>query len=95
LCGFVEAEGCFCTRKNKTKSFSIGQKRNKNVIEVIKSFFDLKNKVQEKANDFYFIETYNKASLGKIIYFFNRYSLKGYCGERFNDFKEDFKHHVS
>lgn len=89
LCGFVEAEGCFCIRKNKNLSFSIGQKNNLVLINLIKLFFNLPNKLREKEN-FFIIETYNKKSIIKIIEFFNNYNLKGEKKESFELFKIAF-----
>ena len=70
LSGFVEAEGCFCIRKNRTCAFSIAQKNEKNIILAIQNFWNLPNKVQVKANGLFVIETYNRQILKVIIDFF-------------------------
>ena len=36
LSGFIEAEGCFSIRKNKSLSFSIGQNNDDYLINIIK-----------------------------------------------------------
>lgn len=87
LAGFVEAGGCFSIRKSGTQSFSIGQKDNEEIIEYIKTLFDLKNKIIKKENNLFVIETYNKQSLTKIIEFFKIYELKGEKKESLKNFK--------
>jgi hypothetical protein len=56
LAGFSEAEGCFCIRKNGSQSFSISQKSVLLLIESIKSYFELPNKIQlqKKSETFVF-----------------------------------------
>jgi hypothetical protein len=76
LIGFFEAESCFCIRKNNNHSFSIGQKGELEVINAIKHKFLMPNKVQCKSNDFFLIETYNRACLNRIITFCDN-KLKG------------------
>ena len=39
LCGFTEAEGCFCIRTNGTLSFSLSQKNGQQVLNAGKSLF--------------------------------------------------------
>jgi intein-encoded DNA endonuclease-like protein len=52
LSGFIEAEGCFCMRKNNHHSFSISQKNEKDLLEYIKIYFDVKTTIRSPKNDF-------------------------------------------
>ena len=90
LTGFIEAEGCFCTRSNGTQSFNIGQKSDRIIIESIKKYFQLPNKIQLKKNDFYLIETSNRISLNNIIDLIKKYHLKGEKLESFKKFVLQF-----
>jgi hypothetical protein len=91
LCGFTEAEGCFCIRKSGAQSFSIGQKNDRIIIESIKTFFKLPNKIRtQKQTKFFIIETYNTRSLYQIINFFEQYSLRGEKSGSFQLFKNYF-----
>ena len=72
LCGFVEAEGSFCVRKNGTHSFSIAQKGEKQTILAIQAFWKIPNKVQKKSNDLYAIETSNRHTIRRVIEFFQK-----------------------
>ena len=67
LAGFIEAEGCFCIRKNNNSSFSIAQKNEKNLIEYIKTYFDIQSKLICRKEDIWSIETYRKSTLVNII----------------------------
>jgi len=89
LCGFIEAEGCFCIRKNNNHSFSISQKDEFDIIKSIKYKFLLPNKIQQKANGLYVIETYNRASLNRIITFCDT-KLKGEKQKSLDYFKTFF-----
>jgi intein-encoded DNA endonuclease-like protein len=51
LSGFIEAEGCFCLRKNNNHSFSISQKNEKDLLEYIKIYFDVKSTIRCPKND--------------------------------------------
>ena len=84
LSGFIEAEGCFSIRKLNNHSFSIGQKDDIYLIEAIKQYFNLTNVIRSPSYNFYFIETYKKENLYKIIDHFTNYPL---LGEKFESLK--------
>lgn len=67
LSGFIEAEGCFCLRAGNNHSFSIGQKKDKFLIEMIKDYFNCSNNIRILKDDFYLLEVYKKESLRKIV----------------------------
>ena len=60
LIGFIEAEGCFSIRKNNSPSFSIGQNDDYYLIDSIKSYFNIDNKIRNPYDKFYFLEIYKK-----------------------------------
>ena len=60
LSGFIEAEGCFSIRKSNNHSFSIGQNDDFYLINAIKEYFKVTNKVRNPYSKFYFIEIYKK-----------------------------------
>lgn len=90
VCGLIEAEGCFCVRSNGNHSFSFGQKDDLYMLEVIKSVFNLKNKIYKRKNNFFVIEAYSKEAIIGIISFLDNYGLKGYKNTQFKDFKNSF-----
>lgn len=77
LSGFIEAEGCFSLRKANNHSFSIGQNDDIYLINKIKQYFDITNKVRNPYGNFYIIEVYKKESLLRIINHFINYPLLG------------------
>jgi len=77
LSGFIEAEGCFSLRKNGYHSFSIAQKNDRDLIEYIKIYFDIKSKVRDIGKNIWRLETYRKSSLNNIIHHFKNYPLLG------------------
>ena len=79
LSGFIEAEGCFSIRKSNNHSFSIGQKDDVYLLEAIKKYFEVTNKVRNSgvAGKFYFLEVYKKEVLEKIITHCINYPLLG------------------
>lgn len=79
LSGFIEAEGCFSIRKSNNHSFSIGQNDDVYLIEAIKQYFEITNKVRNSgvAGNFYFLEVYKKEVLEKIIRHCINYPLLG------------------
>ncbi len=77
LSGFIEAEGCFSIRKNKSYSFSIGQNDDFYILDSIKKFFGLTAMVRNPHSKLFLIESYNKESLQRIIKHCNNYPLLG------------------
>ena len=77
LSGFIEAEGCFSIRKTKAHSFSIGQNDDVYLIDAIKQYFEVSNKVRNPYGNFYFIEVYKKEVLAKIVAHCTNYPLLG------------------
>ena len=77
LSGFIEAEGCFCVRKNGQQSFSIGQKNDLCILLSIQKYFGFQNKIQEKKNQMYVLEGGRRQVLGFMIEFFQKYPLLG------------------
>jgi uncharacterized protein (DUF433 family) len=77
LSGFIEAEGCFSIRKSNNHSFSIGQNDDLYLIEAIKQYFEVTNKVRNSYGKFYFLEIYKKKVLLKIITHCTNYPLLG------------------
>lgn len=77
LSGFIEAEGCFSIRKSNNHSFSIGQNDDLYLIEAIKQYFKVTNKVRNSYGKFYFLEIYKKQVLLKIITHCTNYPLLG------------------
>jgi hypothetical protein len=77
LSGFIEAEGCFSIRKSNSHSFSIGQNDDLYLIEVIKQYFEVTNKIRNPYGKFYFLEIYKKELLLKIISHCTNYPLLG------------------
>lgn len=90
LSGFVEAEGCFCIRKSNNHSFSIGQKDDIFLINIIKQYLNTTNKVINPYTNFYYLEIYKKETLCTIIDHFNSYPLLGEKAESFYLFKQKF-----
>jgi len=91
LSGFTEAEGCFSIKKTKVKYFSIGQKEDIAVLELIKKYFNIDNKIQEKKNNFYLLEVYKNSILVNIIKHFENYPLLGFKNVSFQKFKNSNK----
>jgi len=77
LSGFIEAEGCFSIRKSNNHSFSIGQNDDIYLIEAIKQFFEVTNKVRNPYGKFYYLEVYKKEVLERIITHCFNYPLLG------------------
>ena len=75
--GLVEAKGCFCIRKNKNHSFSIGQNDDIYLMNVIKQYLGATNIVRNPYRNFYYLEIYKKETIKTIINHFNNYPLLG------------------
>jgi Cytochrome C and Quinol oxidase polypeptide I/LAGLIDADG endonuclease len=87
LSGFIEAEGCFSIHKNGIASFSIGLNNDKYIIDMIKIYFDIQNKIRLINKNFWFIECYRKLSLHNIIKHCLDYPLLGNKYLSFEEFK--------
>lgn len=85
--GFIEAEGCFCIRKNNNNSFSFSQ-NDINLITFLNNYFDIKNKLYLNKNT-YILEVYNKYYLNLFLNFFNKYSLQGNKYTQFINWKNN------
>jgi hypothetical protein len=85
LSGFIEAEGCFSIRKSNNHSFSIGQNDDLYLINAIKQYFEVTNKVRNPYGKFYSLEVYKKVVLLKIIAHCTNYPL---LGEKLESLKE-------
>nr|UCS09812.1 hypothetical protein [Percursaria percursa] len=81
LCGFTEAEGCFCIRSNNNLSFSISQKSGYEVLTAIKKTFNIPNKIRSTSR-LYFLETYAGRILESLCYFYTSPSVIGLLGEK-------------
>jgi len=90
IVGFVEAEGCFCIRKNKRLSFSIGQKDEYEVIKMIATFFHMPNTIQQKSLGMYVVEGSQRAMLRNMIAFFASNPLLGEKKVSFDSFVQVF-----
>lgn len=89
LSGFIEAEGCFSIRSNSNNhSFSIGQNDDLYLIEAIKRYFKVTNKVRNLKGNFYYFEVYKKEVLLRIITHCTNYPLLGKKLESLNKFVE-------
>jgi len=87
LSGFIEAEGCFSIRKSNKHSFSIGQNDDIYLIDAIKQYFEISNKIRNPYGKFFFLEVYKKEVLLKIITHCSNYPLLGEKLESLNKFK--------
>lgn len=90
LSGFIEAEGCFSIRKSNNHSFSIGQNDDVYLIDAIKQYFEVTNKVRNPYGKFYFLEIYKKEVLEKIITHCINYPLMGEKVKSLNNFQKVF-----
>jgi len=88
LSGFIEAEGCFSIRKANNHSFSIGQNYDIYLIDAIKQYFKVTNKVRNPHGKFYSIEIYKKQVLLKIITHCTHYPLLGEKSESLKKFSQ-------
>jgi len=92
LSGFIEAKGCFSIRSfSNNQSFSIGQTKDKYILDKIKIHFDAQNEVRKLKNEFWSIEIYRKLTLIKIINHCTNYPLLGEKILSFTKFRDLFK----
>lgn len=89
LSGFIEAESCFCLRKSNNHSFSISQKNEKDLLEYIKIYFDVKTIIRCLKNDLWLLETYRRSSLNNVIEHCHTYPLLGEKLISFQKFKKE------
>ena len=88
LSGFIEAKGCFSVRKPNKHLFSIGHNNDIYLIEAIKQYFKVNNKIRNSYGKFYYIEIYNKQVLLNIITHCTNYPLLGEKIESLNTFSK-------
>ena len=65
--GFIEAEGCFVKRKNGWPSFSIAQKDEKLLLELLCDYFGGTNQVRLCKNKVYLWQVYKQSVLQNIV----------------------------
>ena len=91
MVGFIEAEGCFCVRSNNTLSFSVGQKNDSHLIEFVKHFFKMPNKIQHRqTTNMYVIEGSKRSMLKTVICFFQTHPFLGEKKHSFEKFTHVF-----
>jgi hypothetical protein len=89
LSGFIEAEGCFSIRKSTYHSFSIAHKYDMELIESIKTYFEIKTQLRLIKGDIWSLETYRKTTLLNIINHCNEYPLLGEKNLSYEKFKKE------
>ena len=79
LSGFIEAKGFFSIKKSNNHFFSIGQKDDFYLIDAIKQYFEVTNKVKNSGATakIFFFKVYKKKVLLNIINHCNNYPLLG------------------
>ena len=90
LSGFIEAEGYFSIRNTNNHSFSIGQNNDFYLVNAIKLYFDVTNKVRNHEK-FYFIEIYKKHTLLKVVAHCFNYPLLGEKMESLQKFNQKLR----
>jgi hypothetical protein len=94
ISGFIEAQGCFTLRANSSDviSFAIGQNNDKNLLDLIQTFFAAQNKARwvydSKEGCFYSFESSKVAVLLLISEHLEKYPLLGAKKESYALFKK-------
>ena len=89
LSGFIESKGCFSIRKSGNHSFSIGQNEDFYLIEAIKDYFKVTNRIKNTNGKFFYIETYKKKVLSNIITHCTNNPLLGKKSESLKEFNKE------
>lgn len=77
LSGYIEAKGSFLVRNCNNHSFLLKEIKELCLMQMIKEHFSINNKIKYSCNNAYFIETYNREVLLKIINHCFNYPLLG------------------
>jgi hypothetical protein len=77
LSGFIEAKGQFIVKESNNRYFLIGQNYDIYLINAIKKYFNISNKINNTHDKFYFLKIYKKETLLKIITHCTNYPLIG------------------
>lgn len=85
LSGYIEAEGSFS--KKKVKSLTIGEKGDKEVLESIKKYFKIENKIYSKNNNLFLFKVYKSSILLNILEHIDQFPLLGAKNNSFQTFK--------
>lgn len=85
LSGFMETKGHFSLKKLNTYSFILKQNDDIYILQIIKQYFNIYNKIENPLVKLYCIETYNKEAILKIISHCINYPL---LGQNLNSLKE-------
>ena len=88
LSGFIEAEGCFSTRKSNNHSFSIGQNNDIYLINIIRKYLKTTNIVRNPKTNYYSLEIYKKETLKFIINHIKNNPLLGEKSESFHKWEK-------
>ena len=88
LSGFIEAEGCFCVRKDGRRSFSISQKNEPELLYNILDYFHATHiTIQKKKHEIFMVEFSKKENLDHI----HRHLLKNpLLGEKLRSYLQTF-----
>jgi LAGLIDADG endonuclease len=81
LCGFTEAEGCFCVRQSGSHSFSIAQKDGQEIMQSVKMFFNAPNKIRQTSR-VHLLETYASTVLRRVVSFYDSSTVVGLLGQK-------------
>jgi hypothetical protein len=96
--GFIEAEGCFSIRNtSKNHSFSLGQKKDKYLLQQIKEYFLIQSQLRNPKNDFWVLETYRRETFLHLANHFKNYPLLGAKSQSYQNFLSvvDLSHRVN